>query len=255
MATLRSAGIGTTYPEWSFWKCYTIQDNTLSDSSMNIPNRMTRAEAQAAGLEVDTHCYPWVAYKGPRFNPTELCEVFTDIEAEFVGQMKREERCRLGRQVATFMLKDDVRRIRSALARGESTGEAYRIVRDRFLNVQHAAGLVSYGPVDIEVDASDKNAPLVSACFRKEFGDAGKAKFTAEVRIVVTPDDVSVEAHVFRDESQPPRYYDANTNFRYDRQALLPPSAVALLDFGAEQSRKQIRYVSEKEGLADSASY
>lgn len=42
---------------------------------------MNRQEAEAAGYVVDRHVYPWVAYKGPRFNPTEIHEVQTDDEA------------------------------------------------------------------------------------------------------------------------------------------------------------------------------
>jgi hypothetical protein len=35
------------------------------------PARMTEREALEKGYTVDRHCYPWVAYKGPRFQPTE----------------------------------------------------------------------------------------------------------------------------------------------------------------------------------------
>lgn len=39
---------------------------------MNHPmTGSTREAAVAAGYLVDTHVYPWVAYKGPRFNPSE----------------------------------------------------------------------------------------------------------------------------------------------------------------------------------------
>lgn len=29
------------------------------------------AKAERAGWTIDRHCYPWVAYQGPRFNPTD----------------------------------------------------------------------------------------------------------------------------------------------------------------------------------------
>ncbi len=29
------------------------------------------SKAEAKGFVVDRHCWPWVAYKGPRFAPTE----------------------------------------------------------------------------------------------------------------------------------------------------------------------------------------
>lgn len=41
-----------------------------------------RREAQAQGFVVDDTCYPWVAYKGPRFATLEAHEIPTDKEAE-----------------------------------------------------------------------------------------------------------------------------------------------------------------------------
>jgi hypothetical protein len=41
-------------------------------------------EAKSHGFKVDTHCYPWVAYTGPRFKPTKWFTIPTDIE--FAGQ-------------------------------------------------------------------------------------------------------------------------------------------------------------------------
>lgn len=35
------------------------------------------AEAEELGFTVDRSCYPWVAYKGPRFLPTEIIRVST----------------------------------------------------------------------------------------------------------------------------------------------------------------------------------
>lgn len=41
------------------------------------PRPMTKAEAEARGFTVDTTCYPWFAYKGPRFEPTESALTYT----------------------------------------------------------------------------------------------------------------------------------------------------------------------------------
>lgn len=38
---------------------------------------MTASEAEAQGYTVDRTCYPWLAYKGPRFEPTETQAVDT----------------------------------------------------------------------------------------------------------------------------------------------------------------------------------
>ena len=39
---------------------------------------LTAAQAEAQGFTVDRHCYPWFAYKGPRFSPEETVEVITE---------------------------------------------------------------------------------------------------------------------------------------------------------------------------------
>jgi hypothetical protein len=45
---------------------------------------MTRKEAESQGLVVDDTCYPWIAYKGARFNPIELHKCLTDRETGLV---------------------------------------------------------------------------------------------------------------------------------------------------------------------------
>lgn len=52
------------------------------------PTKLTRAQAEAQGFAVDTHCYPWFGYKGPRFAPTERVQVFTDTEAETIAALE-----------------------------------------------------------------------------------------------------------------------------------------------------------------------
>lgn len=53
---------------------------------------MTRKQAEQAGYTVDTHCSPWLGYKGPRFAPTERVDVLTDLEAELLEALKLAER-------------------------------------------------------------------------------------------------------------------------------------------------------------------
>lgn len=38
---------------------------------MNELLTLTAAELQRQGWTIDRRCYPWLAYKGPRFSPTE----------------------------------------------------------------------------------------------------------------------------------------------------------------------------------------
>lgn len=38
---------------------------------------MTKEEAESKGYTVDDCVYPWIAYKGPRFNPIEWFAIYT----------------------------------------------------------------------------------------------------------------------------------------------------------------------------------
>ena len=42
-------------------------------------------EMEAAGFTIDRHCYPWLAYKGERFRPTESHVCFTNEEVAQQG--------------------------------------------------------------------------------------------------------------------------------------------------------------------------
>lgn len=54
-------------------------------SADDVPkHKLTKAEAEKYGYIVDTNCYPWQAYRGPRFEPFEMRDVHTDIEAELL---------------------------------------------------------------------------------------------------------------------------------------------------------------------------
>lgn len=50
-----------------------------------MTTKMHIAQARAAGFTVDTHCYPPMAYKGPRFNPTAHQECYTDLESALMA--------------------------------------------------------------------------------------------------------------------------------------------------------------------------
>lgn len=62
-----------------------ITDLATGEVSFQIPCiRLHIDEAQAQGFVVDTHCYPYLAYKGERFRPTETQEVYTELESELI---------------------------------------------------------------------------------------------------------------------------------------------------------------------------
>jgi hypothetical protein len=57
---------------------------------------LTREDAKIRGLIVDDTCYPWFAYKGPRFGPTENHDCLTDLEAklfEVVNEVAKFRNC------------------------------------------------------------------------------------------------------------------------------------------------------------------
>lgn len=42
------------------------------------------SDMRELGFTIDDTCYPWVAYKGPRFAPTESHWCYTDRESYFI---------------------------------------------------------------------------------------------------------------------------------------------------------------------------
>jgi hypothetical protein len=50
---------------------------------------LTPKEARVQGFQLDTTCYPWVAYKGPRFKPEVLEHCLTDVEAGLLHSLER----------------------------------------------------------------------------------------------------------------------------------------------------------------------
>jgi DNA-binding response OmpR family regulator len=48
---------------------------------------LTPDEARAKGFSLDTTLYPWVAYKGARFQPTEIEQCYTEREAALIDEV------------------------------------------------------------------------------------------------------------------------------------------------------------------------
>ena len=53
---------------------------------MNLPNYLHPDDAKRDGFTIDSHCYPWAAYKGERFRPTEIHSCFTELESLLIRQ-------------------------------------------------------------------------------------------------------------------------------------------------------------------------
>ena len=50
---------------------------TLQPDEPEPSRALSKADAEAQGFTVDTRVYPWLAYKGPRFDPTVTIPVQT----------------------------------------------------------------------------------------------------------------------------------------------------------------------------------
>lgn len=50
---------------------------------------ITPAEARKQGFKIDHTTYPWLAYKGERFRPTESTQCYTALEASLQEQVEK----------------------------------------------------------------------------------------------------------------------------------------------------------------------
>ena len=51
----------------------TMAQRRMKDVMYNL--RRLKKEAESRGFTVDTSCWPWVAYKGPRFAPEDSFQI------------------------------------------------------------------------------------------------------------------------------------------------------------------------------------
>jgi hypothetical protein len=64
---------------------------------------MLPSVARNMGYTIDNHCYPWVAYKGPRFRPDAIGYCYTDVEEiclRALGQIENDSEDELSRLCA-----------------------------------------------------------------------------------------------------------------------------------------------------------
>jgi len=54
---------------------------------------LTIDEAEEKGYTIDRCTYPYLGYKGPRFAPTEHCEIMTERECEMATRIEQMEEC------------------------------------------------------------------------------------------------------------------------------------------------------------------
>lgn len=77
--------------------------------------KLTKEQAEKQGYNVDTTCYPWLGYKGPRFAPTETITVFMDEEVQLRQWivdaliMLEEENIKEAKSMLNFILKENAK--------------------------------------------------------------------------------------------------------------------------------------------------
>jgi hypothetical protein len=83
--------VESDWPEYEkTWQMIEDRVNPTANFHSSDPVWKTEAEHyKAAGFIVDTTCYPWIAYKGPRFAPTEYKCIKTDLESQLNAQVQR----------------------------------------------------------------------------------------------------------------------------------------------------------------------
>lgn len=58
---------------------------------MKLPGRISQVEALNQGYTIDNCCNPPVAYKGPRFQPTEWIDCYTELEDQLRARIAQLE--------------------------------------------------------------------------------------------------------------------------------------------------------------------
>jgi hypothetical protein len=222
---------------------------------MTRPNRMTRKNAEAAGFTVDTSCYPWFAYRGPRFRPTEQADVFTDLEAELLGLQPPEEtavpvQSNLGpdRDLMVIDLVEEAKRIQAAVSEGVDSGPLMMALRDRMISeIKSSELLGSYQYAFTEYELVNSKVPRLSVVYQRRFGIHTRA-FAAQIGFVVTADNVTAKAEVFHADVRPVALYDGDTHCEVT-PPFMPMLFAGLVGTTLEESQEQIVHVANLEGL------
>jgi hypothetical protein len=172
---------------------------------MAIYSRMTRQDAEAAGFTVDQSCYPWFGYTGPRFNPTQRVDVYTDLESELLRRQKPEEEADYD-DLLLAELKLDAQKISLAIVQDDSPGLAYMRLSSKVRNaVDKSFMLQGYLHHSSEYDLDQTSldvetpSPRTGVTYQREFGHAGGPRFIAEARVVLTKDEVVFTTRAYQE--------------------------------------------------------
>jgi hypothetical protein len=215
---------------------------------MNMLKRITRKEAEALGYTVDTHGYPWVAYTGSRFDPTNRHEVYTDLEAELLGLQAPPETQQYN-DLTLGEITAMVQPYKDALQSGNGSGFAYVRVTDDILKVVGKTFLLhSYRLKHIETVTNDAGGPELTFAFHRNFGEQAGKPFIARIRLTVSADRVAMHAEVLRPVGSTFELYNPAAQYYLEPDVAAIP-LLELVNDVIEQSLHRISDVAGPEGI------
>jgi hypothetical protein len=215
-------------------------------------NRMTRQDAEAAGFTVDQSCYPWFGYTGPRFNPTQRVEVYTDLESELLRRQKPEEEFDYD-DLLLAELKLGAQKISLAIVQDDFPGIAYKHLSSKVRHAVDKSFLLhgylnhcsEYDLDETSLDVETPN-PRVAVIYQRKFGRTGGLRFTSEARIVVTKDEAVFVTRVYQEGRTVS--YDLKSSAQVVR-AEDSATLLALVRKGLTEALQQVAHVAARESI------
>ena len=172
---------------------------------MDIPKRLTRTEAEAAGLTVNTQAYPWVAcFPQEARKPVETFEVYTDLEASLVKRLSAAESAVRTQTVTCY----GIRRMLGTLEEELSMGHDSPTLEDSISEtLMDATAIALTGSAYSITYAQFSTEDLANAviCASRHIGKNGE--YLAEMYIQAMSDSLVFKGYVAHAD-QPSRRYD-----------------------------------------------
>lgn len=205
----------------------------------NIPARLTRHYAETRGYTVDSHCYPWFAYKGERFSPTRKFQVYTDIEAVFLADKCDAAVAALKKNTSFFV--DEMHPVQVELDKGGNVGSMYLALRahveDSAKQCEH---LKNYKVNNWEFDGNAAG----KACFKANLWRAvgnGDNELVSEIAVSFTDEKARVEVSLYRQGNLTLSLFDNTTRFQLE-PSLEFISFDALMYIASSEADRQLEY-------------
>ena len=209
----------------------------------NIPARVTRHYAETRGYTVDTHCYPWFAYKGERFQPTRKFEVYTDIEGEFLADKGTAAVAVLKKNVSFFV--DEMYPVQEELEKGGNVGPKFLAVRAHLEEtLNHCDQLENFKVFDWVYDSDDEGKARLKVNLGRQV-ESDNLELLSEITLSLTADKASLEVTLYREEGLGVGQFDNTTQFKLEPKLDFLPFD-GLMYITASEANKQLEYASTK---------